>query len=252
MTRFRRPVTYLAVVLAVFLAWQALTTSGVVKPLLLSSPADVWAALKALWSSPSTVLEPVAVTLRETTIAFVSAAVVAIPLGLLIGSSVLLRKAYEPMLTSINAVPLVVLYPVLAAIMGVGSSSKIVLGALYAFFPMVIATTRAAAQVDPRLLRAAQVMGASKAQSLRSVTVPAITEPVIAGMRVALALALVTIIAAEFIAGADGVGYQLGFTSQGLDTPTLFAWVLIACALTVVVNVAFTLTTNAVWKGIHR
>jgi ABC-type nitrate/sulfonate/bicarbonate transport system permease component len=84
------------------------------------------------------------------------------------------------------------------------------------------------------------------------VVLPATLSPLVVGMRVAMALALVTIIAAEFISGADGVGYELGTASQGLDTPNLFAWVVIACALTIGVNVIFTLTTNAVLKGIHR
>ncbi|WP_219420355.1 ABC transporter permease [Pseudonocardia nigra] len=90
-------------------------------------------------------------------------------LGLVVGTSRLLRDAYEPVFTTISALPLVVLYPIVAAILGVGSGSKIVIGTLYAFFPIVIATTRAAATVDTRLLAAARAMGASSAEVTRSV-----------------------------------------------------------------------------------
>jgi ABC-type nitrate/sulfonate/bicarbonate transport system permease component len=252
MTWARRPLTYLAVIAFVLALWEILTISGSVKPIILASPADVWSSLDDLLRQPARVLEPVAVTLGETGAAFGIGAVVAIVVGLLVGSSPLLYRAYEPLLTTANAVPLVVLYPLLAAILGIGGSSKIVLGALYAFFPVAIATARAAAHVDPQLLAAARAMGASTVELRRGVVLPAITAPIVASLRVGLALALVTVIAAEFIAGADGVGYELGAASQGLDTPALFAWVVIACALTVAINIVFSLVTNVVEKGTHR
>jgi ABC-type nitrate/sulfonate/bicarbonate transport system permease component len=249
---WRRPSTYIAVILLILIAWELLTVTGAVKPILLASPADVWARLLFLGRTPLAVVKPVGVTLGEAGVAFVAAALIAMPVGIAIGSSALLRRAYVPLLTTANALPLVILYPVLAATLGVGSNSKIALGALYAFFPVAIATAQAAAHVDRRLITAAEVMGATRAQVTRTVVLPAIVAPIVAGLRVSLALTIVTIIAAEFISGADGVGYQLAASSQGLDTPTLFAWVVIACVLTVLVNVVFTITTNALLKGIKR
>jgi len=75
---------------------------------------------------------------------------------------------------------------------------------------------------------------------------------VLSGLRVGLGLALVTVIAGEFISGAQGVGYELGMSSQMLDTPTLFAWILIACALTALVTAVFSLCSILVRKGVHR
>jgi ABC-type nitrate/sulfonate/bicarbonate transport system permease component len=249
---WRRPTTYLAVVVFIVGLWELLTVTGSVKPILLAAPASVVTALGALFQTPMTVLGAIGTTLGEAAIAFVCAAAIGIFVGIAIGASSLLRRAYEPLLTTANALPLIVLYPVLAAALGVGSDSKIVLGALYAFFPIAIATASASAHVDRRLLTAADSMGASRGQSIRSVVLPAISGPIVSGMRVSLALAVVTIIAGEFIAGEGGVGYQLAAASQGLDTPTLFAWVVIACVLTIAINVVFSVTTNALLKGIKR
>ncbi|CAN5677636.1 ABC transporter permease [soil metagenome] len=249
---WRRPLVYVGVVAATLLVWWALSATGTVQPLLLASPAATWTALSTLAGTSGKVSDAVGVTVRETGLAFVIAAAVALPLGLLIGSVRVMRRAYEPLITSASALPLVVLYPVLAATLGVGSASKIALGALYAFFPMAISTVRAVDTVDVRLLTAATTMGAGARQRLGSVVVPLVLPPVLASMRVALGLALVTIIAGEFISGAQGVGYQLGSASQLLDTPTLFAWIVVACALTVLVNVVFTLLSTTVLKGIHR
>lgn len=250
--RQHRYLVYAAVTAAVLGCWVALTSSGAVKPILLASPGDVWASLLLLGQHPGALIQPVGVTLLEMLAAFVIAAALAIPFGLLVGAYRFLTAAYEPILTTANALPLVILYPVLAAILGVGSSSKVVIGTAYAFFPIAIATLRSTATVDPRLVTAARTMGATSGQVLKSVLLPAVASPVIASMRVASGLALVTIIAAEFISGADGVGFELGTASQGLDTPTLFAWVGIACALTIAVNILFTTLTNTVQKGINR
>ncbi len=249
---WRRPLVYVAVLAGTLLVWWTLSVTGTVQPLLLASPTDTWTALSSLLGAGGAMLDPVAVTVRETAVAFAIAAALGLPLGLLVGSVRVMRRAYEPLLTSLSALPLVVLYPVLAAMLGVGSASKIALGALYAFFPIAIATVRAVDTVDERLLTAATTMGAGARERLLSVVVPLVLPPVIAGMRVALGLALVTIIAGEFISGAQGVGYQLGSASQLLDTPTLFAWIVVACALTVLVNVVFTVLSSTLLKGVHR
>jgi len=248
----RRVGVYVFTVAGVSAVWALLTSPGRVQPLLLASPADTLTALKQVLGNGTTILEPVVDTLIETAAAFGIAAVLALPLGVVAGSVTVLRKAYEPVLTGLSALPLVVLYPVLAATLGIGSGSKIALGALYAFFPVAIATIRATASVDPRLTAAARAMGAGRVQQLRSVVLPDVLSPVLASLRVGLGLALVTVIAGEFISGAQGLGYELGRSSQMLDTPTLFAWILIACALTALVNVVFSLSSIIVRKGVHR
>jgi NitT/TauT family transport system permease protein len=252
MSNWRRPLLYVLTVVVILAVWELLSVSGLVQPLLLASPADTWTQLRGLAGQGSVVGDALQVTLRETLIAFGIAVVIGVPLGLALGSSRLLRKAYEPVLTSLNALPLVILYPVLAATLGIGSASKIALAALYAFFPIAIATVRATSSVDPRLVTAARTMGASQRQLTLSVIAPSVSSPVLAGLRVGLGLALVTTIAAEFISGSMGVGYQLGATSQGLDTPGLFAWIVVACLLTIAVNLVFTLCTTAARKGIYR
>jgi len=249
---WRRPVLYVGTIGFVLAVWELLSVTGMVQPLLLASPGDTWDRLVLLTGQGDTVRSAVEVTLRETGTAFLIASAVAVPFGVLAGASRTARAAYEPLLTSFSALPLVVLYPVLAATIGIGSGSKIALAALYTFFPIVIGTLRATANVDVGLLAAARTMGATRSQQTLSVVSPTVFPAVLSSMRVGLGLGLVTTIAAEFISGAEGVGYQLGVTSQGLDTPGLFAWIVIACALTVVVNVIFTLCTIVARKGVYR
>jgi ABC-type nitrate/sulfonate/bicarbonate transport system permease component len=248
----RRAVAYLVVILTVLLPWWALTASGAVAPLTLPTPAAVVEALRAVLDDTGTWLPAVGVTLGRTAAGFGIAALLALPLGVLLGRRRLLGLAYEPLLATLAAVPLVVLYPVLAAGLGLGAASKVLLGGLYAFFPIAIATTRSVAQTDPGLLAALRSMGAGSGRLARTVIVPSALPGIVTGLRAGLGLALVTVIAAEFIAGDAGVGYALAAAGQGYRSADLFAWVALTVVLTVVVNAAFTLFASLMERVLRR
>lgn len=248
----RRATTYLAVLAAVLLVWWALTTSGTVTPLILPALPDVAAALRADLADTATWATAIATTCVRAASGFLTAAALAIPLGVVLGHRRLLGRAYEPLLATITAVPLVVLYPVLAATLGIGTASKVVLGGLYAFFPIAIATTRAVSQVDLTLITAMRAMGAQGGQLVRAVVLPSALPGIVAGMRIGFGLALVTVIAGEFIGGSSGVGYQLAATSQGYHSADLFAWVVLTVALTVAANLAFTTLTLVLERTVRR
>ena len=248
----RRAVAYLAVPAVILIIWQLLTSLGAVPVLVLPSPRSVGAALHGILSDPAAVLASVARTVAEAGIAFAIAAVVGVTVGVAVGLSRVLRQTYEPLLANLNAIPLVILYPVLAALLGLGSASKVALGAMYAFFPIVIAAIRATGHVDRDLITAALAMGAGRRRVLVHVILPAISDPLISGLRAGLGLALVTVVAGEFIAGSAGLGYQLAASSEGFHAPVLFAWLLIIVVLILVLNACFTALTHLSQKGIHR
>jgi ABC-type nitrate/sulfonate/bicarbonate transport system permease component len=248
----RRAGVYAAVLAAVLLAWWALTASGSVAPIIVPPIGDVGSALRVQLADPGTWAMAMGVTAARTAAAFLIAALAGVPLGVGLGRRRRLARAYEPLLGTVAAVPLVVLYPVLAATLGIGSASKVVLGGLCAFFPIAIAATRAVAQVDPALVTAMRAMGARPARLLRTVTFPAALPGIVAGLRLGIGLALVTVIAAEFIDGSSGVGYQLAAAGQGYRSADLFGWVVLAVALTVTVNAVFTFLTSALERTVRR
>src|SRR3954454_3083231 len=108
----RRLVAYAIVVLFLVVPWWALTASGSVAPLTLPAPGAVGGALRELLGDAGDWLPPVGVTLGRTLLGFGLAVLVAVPLGVLLGRARLLDRAYEPLLGTLAAVPLVVLYPV--------------------------------------------------------------------------------------------------------------------------------------------
>ena len=248
----RRLIAYASVILILMVPWWLLTVNATVAPLTLPPLPAVGEALRDLLSDVADWLPDVGLTLGRTLAGFGIAVLVAVPLGVLLGRRRVLERAYEPLLGTMAAVPLVVLYPVLAATLGIGTASKVVLGGLYAFFPIVIATVRAVGRTDPVLLTAMRSMGASSARLARTVIVPSALPGIVSGLRVGLGLALVTVIAAEFIAGDEGVGYRLAAAGQGYRSADLFAWVALAVVLTVLVNAVFTLFASALERAVRR
>ncbi|WP_433360253.1 ABC transporter permease [Actinoplanes sp. CA-142083] len=248
----RRLIAYGIVLLILIVPWWALSASGTVAPLTLPPLPSVGSALRSLLASAGDWLPDVALTVWRALAGFGIAAIAGVPLGVALGRSRLLGRAYEPLLGTLAAVPLVVLYPVLAATLGIGTWSKVVLGGLYAFFPIVIGTTRAVAQTDPGLVTAMRAMGAGRGRLAWTVVVPSALPGMVSGLRAGLGLALVTVIAAEFIAGDAGVGYRLAAAGQGYRSADLFAWVALAVVLTVLVNAAFTVFASLLERSVRR
>jgi ABC-type nitrate/sulfonate/bicarbonate transport system permease component len=248
----RRALTYLAVLAIVLLTWLALTATDTVAPLILPPPRRVATALRTLLADPGTWAAAMGTTVLQASAGFALAALLALPLGVTLGRSTELAQAYEPLLASLTAVPLIVLYPVLAAALGIGTASKLLLGALYAFFPIAIGTIRAVQQVDRRLITALRSMGSSGRHLIRTVVLPSALPGIVTALRIGFGLTLVTVIAAEFIAGSAGVGYQLAASSQGYDSAALFAWVALAAGLTVALNTVFTILTALAEGSIRR
>ena len=89
-----------------------------------------------------------------------------------------------PMVSSLYAVPLVILYPVFTVWLGIGSESKIAFASIYGFLPTMLATAAGIQTIDPQLLLAARSMGATLSQRLVRVIIPAAIPTVLSGLRV--------------------------------------------------------------------
>jgi len=229
--------------LAVLILWWLLTATGTVNAIVLPAPTAAWEALHGLLLHPADTLPALWTTLRSLIIAFAIAAPIGVALGVSVGRSALLREAYEPLLSNLNTVPVIVLYPLLAGLIGLGSAPQVLVGILACLMPVAIASTWAARDVDPTLVSAARSMGAGHWALVRAVSLPTALPGILTGLRTGLGLAFVTIIAGEFISSTEGIGYQLAQTSQAFRTPELFSWIVIALATSAVVN--------GVWSVIH-
>ena len=208
--------------------WEVLPRAGLVPQLFLPPLSQVIAVGIADWRLFA---EALLVTLSEASVALIFACGGGILAGALIGSVARLRGLLLPVVSSLYAVPLVVLYPVFTAWFGIGAQSKIAFASIYGFFPTLLGTAAGIQTIDAQLLVTARSMGATLSQRLRHVVLPAAIPTVIASLRLGGALVIVGIVVAEMLTSAEGIGYLITRYRTLLDSPRVFAGILVVMAL---------------------
>jgi NitT/TauT family transport system permease protein len=136
-------------------------------------------------------------------------ALVAIPLGLMIGWSGLTRRLVDPTIQLLRPVPITAWLPFAIAVFGIYDASALFLIGMGAFYPIVVNTTHGVRDTNLLLLRAARMMGAGPGTVLAKVVFPSALPSIFTGMRLGIGVAWTAVIVAEMIAVKSGLGYVL-------------------------------------------
>ena len=137
------------------------------------------------------------------------AALVAIPLGLMIGWNRLTGRLVDPTIQLLRPVPITAWLPFAIAVFGIYDASALFLIGLGAFYPIVVNTTHGVRDTNLLLLRAARMMGAGAGTVLTKVVFPSALPSIFTGMRLGIGVAWTAVIVAEMIAVKSGLGYVL-------------------------------------------
>lgn len=140
---------------------------------------------------------------------FSMAAVIGIPLGLMIGWSRLMAQLFDPLVQSLRPIPITAWLPFSIALFGISDMGSVFLIFLGGFYAIVVNTTQGARDVERTLVRAATMMGATRAQLLRRVVLPSAMPSVFTGMRIGLGISWTAVIVSEMVAVKSGLGYVL-------------------------------------------
>jgi NitT/TauT family transport system permease protein len=184
------------------LAWEVVPRTGLVPPVILAPLSETLAVPFDHFSVfASALLATLGEIIAALAIAYIGGGIT----GIIVGSTRMLRISVLPLISSAYAVPLVVVYPILTAWLGIGSESKIWFGGIYGFFPMALASAAGMQTVDARYVLAARAMGATKAQLIWQVFVPAAIPALISGLRLGGALVAIGVVVAEMMAATKDV-----------------------------------------------
>jgi ABC-type nitrate/sulfonate/bicarbonate transport system permease component len=209
----------------VLVVWQVLSFF-VTNRLLLVPPADVVTALVHEAKSGAMWTNAVA-TVTAVVMSFLVSVVLGVAIGLALASSRALSLTAGPLLSALNAVPLVALAPLFIAWLGLGFASKFVLVLLVAVFPVLVTTEAGLRSTDKHLVEAAHSFNATPLQVFATVTFPFALPFIVSGIRVAWARALVGIVVAEFFGSFAGFGFAIMSASQTFDTARVLGYVLV-------------------------
>jgi NitT/TauT family transport system permease protein len=213
--------TLLAVVLPVLviLLWQWAGNGGSLFGGVLPTPDRVWQAWKvwAFGSNSGLSLNPYSGTWLTNLLfsaervgkGFLTAIVVAVPVGLAIGWNRIASGALDPTVQLLRPIPITAWLPFSIAVFGIRDMGAVFLIALGAFYPIVVNTAQGARDIERNLVRAAMMMGAGRWTILRRVVLPASLPSIFTGLRIGLGIAWTAVIVAEMVAVKSGLGYVL-------------------------------------------
>ena len=213
--------TAVAVPLALLALWEAASRLGALSPRYFPPPTAIGATLAG--GLGGDVGAELSVTFARLGLAFALAAVPAVPLGLLMGMFRPVRAAVDPYIALLFPVPKIALLPFLMILLGVGEPAFVLTGAISAFFQITISTQAGVQTMDPRLLDVGRNYGARGLTLFRKVILPAALPSIFTGLRLGVGLALVAVVAVEFITAKSGLGHLVHRHWQMLLPTEMFA-----------------------------
>lgn len=200
--------TRLIPLLIVFAAWQLASAAGIIPEWLLPSFFEVVRSLASLVASGEIWPHALA-SLGRAGAGFGIAVVFGTTIGVLMARIRWVQLAVEPILVLIYPVPKPALIPLFMVWLGIGNFSKIAVIALACVVPIVVASFNGSRSVDPMLLWSARARGTSERRLLWRVVLPSALPQIAAGVRTAIAIAVIVLVSSEFISSETGLGYLI-------------------------------------------
>lgn len=221
----------IGIIFLILLAWELATRWLKVPLYILPSPSvilikiyDDWALLMANgWAS-----------LQEILLGFALSVAVGIPLAVAIVYSRIFERVAFPLMVSLQTVPKVALAPIIVMWFGYGILPKVLVAFLISFFPIVMNTVIGMRSVEKEMIYLAQSMGAGHFKTFLKIRLPKALPNIFGGFKVAMGMAVIGAIVGEFIAAEKGLGYLMLVAQVRLDSPLLFACVVMLSLLGVV------------------
>lgn len=237
--------------LALFIVWDLVVRAGWIKVILLPTPSATLMTL-VTGLAGGALLTDFAVTLLRTIEAFLLAAVVGVPLGVLLGSNERAYRSVEFLVDFFRSTPSSALIPLFLLIFGVSDINKVAIAAFGALLIVLFNSAYGVINARKQRIMAAKVMGASRWQIFHDVLVWESLQPTFVGLRSAISMSLVIVIVAEMFIGSDnGLGHRIIDSQQVLNVKSMYASILAAGMLGYALNVLFLLLERRIvhWSG---
>lgn len=206
--------------------WTVVSLLKIVPEAIFPSPWSVWFATLEMWQN-GTLPNDLRVSMARAAIGFSIGATLGVLLGLLTGRVALVRTLLNPFLNLLRPIPAIALVPVAIVWFGIGEGSKYFVVSYTVFLTVWFNTHHGMQYVPETYLRAARSLGASKLREFVTVIIPAAAPHIFAGIRLGVALAFLSLIAAELSGASSGLGFRLQEARQYIRTDRMFSLLII-------------------------
>jgi NitT/TauT family transport system permease protein/putative hydroxymethylpyrimidine transport system permease protein len=241
----------LALIAVLIGAWQLYADLGNVDDLILPSPSEV---ATALWDDRGLLWDNLLVTAQEVALGILAAFVLGFLCAVALHFSRSLRRATYPLLVASQAVPIVVVAPLLIVWLGFGLAPKIAIIALVCFFPIVVTTLDALGRVDRDTLKLLRTFDAGRWAAFRFAEAPAALPAALSGAKIAVAVAVIGAVFAEYSGSSEGLGHLILQAIPQLETARAWAAVVVLAAFAIALFSALDLAQRRLvpWTSTER
>jgi len=225
----------LLLVAGIVTIWETLSASGLFYRDVIPSLLAIARAMGAVLAQGE-FYRHLTVTLAEVATALAIGGSIGILLGLLLGANRFLSHAFEHYLYWLGPTPKIIFFPIMIMWFGIGPESKVAMGAISCFFPIVLSTVAGMRGIDPILIRVGRSFKASPWQAATKIYLPAMREPVLNGARLGLGVAIIGTLLAETKLSNAGIGYLIMQAYAVFDMPRMYAMLIVLFALAIGAN----------------
>jgi ABC-type nitrate/sulfonate/bicarbonate transport system permease component len=215
----------------------------VLNPLLFPPMSKILKSFLALISSgeiPSQIVN----SMKRAAAGYALAAIVFIPLGILMGLFDRVRHALEIVVETARPIPPPVVVPVAMLFFGLGDGMKIFVIFFSSAWPILLNTIDGVRNIDRVLVHTARTFGLSQARAIVKVILPAASPQIVTGLRVSLAITLILVVISEMVGSTDGIGYFILDAQRRLKVDRMYAGMLSLALVGYLLNQVFVLSTN--------
>ncbi len=232
-----------ASVVVMLLIWVAMTSGATVEarwisPLILPSPLEVLGSFGPLhWQKGLTT--SIVYSLARVSAGFLLAALVAIPLGVAMGSFTQVRAFFSPISVIGGYVPIAALVPITVSWFGLGEEQKVAFLFIASFFLLLPLVLKSIGDVDEIYLQTGYTLGATHWQTIRHVLLPVAAADIFDHLRTLYGVGWGYIILAELIAAEHGLGYMIQISQRRSQTEEVFAILLVIVVIAILIDQIF-------------
>ena len=243
----------IAIIVVTLASWEALAASGLLYRDVVPSLLAIGKALFNLLTVPDMPVDLSLFGLQDTTripaiywhlyvtfyeiaIGMVIGGLSGLVAGIALGSSRLLRQAYEPLLYYLGPCPKIIFFPVMIMWFGVGPGSKVAMGAISCFFPVALNVAGGMREIDRVLIRVGRSFRANTWQMVTKIYLPAMRHPIINGIRIGLGVCLIGALLAETKLSNSGVGFLVNQAYSLFNMPLMYALLIVLFVIAIGAN----------------
>lgn len=218
--------------------WAALTYSGSVSPLFLPPPDRIITDGILLFTEFD-LLQDISSSVMRVTVGFLLAALLAVPLGVLMGTLKVAEAFMEPVLGFIRYMPASAFIPLFILWLGIGESEKVAVIFFGTFFPLALMVMDVTKNVSQDLINTAYTLGVSRAGIFRRIIVPASMPGILDTLRIAFGWAWTYLVVAELVAAGSGLGYMIMQSQRFLKTSYIIVGILVIGVIGIFIDLTF-------------